>query len=147
MGLFNKTPKILVEIVNGVYPRRKKCVIDGSHVIIEPGKSGRGGAAQKAEFTPNCLVPYYAGIPPFKSIKHKLILKEGATKCVSFAKPEDYLAPTCTKSDVSHYGEATVIKLSGSLKGENRMFVYILLGIIIILNVVGLLVASGNVRF
>lgn len=147
MALNQKKPKILVEIV-GPTPNKRRLPIDGNYVIVEEGKPGRGGAPIKAKFDNTCLVPYYAGIPPFRTIKYKLVLKEGTTECVSFGDKYTSNAPSCDLKTVQRYGEATVIKLSGMIKNPMNMgILYILLFAAIALGVLNLLVASGNIRF
>lgn len=138
--------KILVEIVGGAFPKKKKCEVVGNAVMIEHGRSGRGGAAQTAKFDNSCLVPYMAGLPPFRYVKYKLILREGASQCVSFAENAGTNAPSCSVCDVSNYGKATVIKLAGLMKPENRSLIYALLIISIIVGVAGIAVSAGVIR-
>lgn len=147
MALNTKKPKILVEIV-GATPNKRRLPIDGKKVIVKEGKAGRGNEAVTAEFSNGCLIPYWAGIPPFRSMKHKLILKEGASKCVNFDDPKNTDAPSCTLADVQRFGEATVIKAAGMNKNPLNMgILYILLFAALALGVLNLLVASGNIRF
>lgn len=146
--MFEKKQKILVEIIGGPFPKKKKCLVDENRVILRPAKEGRGGAAITADFDNGCLVPYYTGLWPLRSIKHKLVLKEGASKCVNFIDKDDTNAPTCTKSDVSKFGQATVIKLSGSLKPPfNVNIIYVLLVVGLILTGISILVGTGRLRF
>lgn len=146
MSINQKKPKILVEIV-GATPNKRRLPIEGNKVIVKEGKPGRGGEAITAEFSNSCLIPYYAGIPPFRSMKHKLILKEGASKCVNF-DDKNTDAPTCSLADVQKFGEASVIKAAGMNKNPLNMgMLYILIFAAIALGVLNLLVASGNIRF
>lgn len=119
------------------------CPIIGNQVIISPATIGRSGASQKAEFDNTCLIPYLGGFP--RTVKHKVMLKEGATKCVSFKGSGDQ-APSCSINDVNEFSKASVIRLSGQLRGENKTFIYILLFIIIILSVISILMGSGRIR-
>lgn len=142
-----KHPKILVEIIGGTQPKKRKCRIEGRKVVIKEGAKGRGGAPITAEFDMNCLIPYKAGLPPFRHVKYKLLWKEGTNSCVSFADAKHIEAPTCTKDEVAHFGEATVIKLAGALKPPfSFALVYVLLIILIILVLVAIGVSSGNIR-
>lgn len=139
--------KILVEFVGGAFPKKKKYVIneEGNKIILKPGQKGKGGAEQLASFDQSCLVPYHSGL--FRTIKYKLLLKEGADKCISFAG-KDVECPTCSKNDVGNYGNATVIKLAGALKPPFNMgVIYILLGVIIVVGIIGILVSSGRIHF
>jgi hypothetical protein len=136
--------QILVEFVGGAFPKKKKCVVEGNRVILRQAREGRGGAAITAEFDANCLVPYRSGLT--RGLKYKLLLTEGADKCVSFARGLAEV-PTCTKQDVSNYGNATVIKLAGSLKPPfNINLIYVLLIAGIILTVFSILVGSGRIH-
>lgn len=139
--------KILVEIIGGAFPKKRKCLVLGNTIILRPAKEGRGGAAITAEYDTDCLIPYYGGIWPFRSIRYKLLLKEGAAKCVSF-KTNPVEVPSCSRNDVVKYGNATVIKLAGALKPPfNINFVYVLLIIGLILTGISILVGSGNIQF
>lgn len=136
--------KIRVEIIGGAYPKKINAEVEGNHVIIQPGAKGRGGAPYKAEYDNSCLVPYWSGFSIFKTIKFKLLLKEGASKCVSFAKSAAEIAPTCTQQDIARFSNATVIRNAGMLKPENRTFVYVLLLINIVISILAVAVASGR---
>lgn len=122
------------------------CEIVGNEVVIEAASQGRSGDSYRAKFDNTCLLPYTTGILFFKSVKHKLLLKEGASECVSFGNLENSVAPSCTIQDVKKYATATVIRAAGSLKPENKTLIYVLIIINIILTLFGLLVASGNIK-
>lgn len=142
-----RKPKILVEFVGNVFPRRKKYPVDGNKVIVKPAnpKGGRNAAEQSIEFDTSCLVPYYAGVPPFRVVKHKILAKDGASKAVSFAT-DQATCPSCTKDEVTKYTNASVIGAAGRLKPENRTLIYVLLLVLIIVGVFNLLIASGRVH-
>jgi hypothetical protein len=146
MSTLDKRPKILVEII-GAIPRKLKLPIDDGKIVVKEATAGRRGAAITATFDNTCLVPYWAGIPPFRTIKYKLLLKEGATECISFGNRYTKDAPTCTLSDVQKFGQATVIKLAGALRNPNNMnILYLLVIVAIIIGVINIFVASGNIR-
>lgn len=140
-------PKILVEFVGGVFPKRKKFPVENNKAIIKQRnpKGGRNGAEETIEFDNTCLVPYYAGVPPFRVVKHKILAKIGASKAVSF-RNETGECPSCTKQDIANYSNATVIGAAGRLKPESRTLVYVLLIVLIIVGVFNLLIASGRVN-
>lgn len=148
----HRIPKILVEIIGGPYPQKRKCKLnrEQTKVIISEGAKGRGASAIDAEFDNTCLVPYFSGLPPFRSIKYKLHYVTGAKKCVSYTlnNKKEVETPSCTKEDVQSYAQATVIKQAGSLKPPVNMgLVYVLIIISIIVGVIGIAVSSGNLRF
>ncbi len=142
----SRKEKIRVEIIGGYLPKKRMCDIVGNEVIIKPANQGRGGEEYRAKFDNTCLLPYTTGLLFLKSVKHKLLVKEGATECISFGNLETSLAPSCTIQDVNRYATATVIRAAGSLKPENKTLIYVLIIINIILTLFGLLVASGNIK-
>lgn len=138
---------IRVDIIGGPYPKKRKCRIVGNKIVLKEGTKGRGGEAITASFDNTCYVPYFSGIWPFRHIKHKLHWIEGTTKCVSY-EPTAEDSPSCTIEDVSHYGEATVIKLAGSLKPPfNLGLIYVLLIVSIIIGIIGIAISTGHLRF
>lgn len=143
-----RRPKILVEFVGNVFPRRKKYPVEGNKVIVKPAnpKGGRNAAEQSIEFDNSCLVPYYAGVPPFRVVKHKILAKDGASKAVSFSG-DQATCPSCTKDDVTRYTNASVIGAAGRLKPESRTLIYVLLIIVIVVGIINLLIGTGRVHF
>lgn len=141
-----RKPKILVEIVGASpYPKRRKCPIEGNKIILKEAREGRGGAAITAEFDNSCFIPYRSGLT--RGIKQKLIVKEGATKCVSFGTDSSYRAPSVTIEEVFNYFKASVIMAAGRIKQEKQTIIYLLIGVVIILQIIGLLVSSGRIHF
>lgn len=142
-----KQQKIRVEVVGASpFPQIKKCPIEGNKVVLQKAREGRGGAAITADFDKSCLIPYYAGAPPFRKLKYKVVLKEGATHCVSFKDPENYVAPTLTILDVFTYFKASVHRAAAHFKPESKSITYVLLGVLIIIGILNVLVASGRIR-
>lgn len=144
--MLGRPGKIRVEIIGGAVPIRRNCPIEGTQVIVEQESKLRGGAAYLANYDNDCLVPYVTGPPLFRSVKFKLLLRYGASKCISFGKNAGDIAPSCTPGDIDRLGTATVIKLAGSLKGENRTLIYALILVNIILTVIAVAVASGGIK-
>lgn len=143
-------PKILVEIIgpNGI-KSRKNYEIEGDQVVIRKAKRGRGPAAYKASFNKDCIVPYYKGIWPFRRLKQKLILMEGATECVNFFDVYGTFVPTIDRSTIEKLFQANVIKSAGSTttKVQVPLSLYLFLGFIAVLAFVNILVSTGRVRF
>ncbi len=144
--MYRKREKIRVEIVGGYLPKKRNCTIEGNYVIINPNDRNRDGASYKAFFDNTCLIPYKTGLPPFRSIRHKLMLKEGSAQCVSFSSKQEDKAPSCTIQDVENYATATVIKKAGSFKEESKTLIYVLIIINIIVSLAGL-IFGGRIRF
>lgn len=143
-------PKILVEIIgpNGI-KSRKKYEIEGNTVVISKAKRGRGPPAYKPKFTKDCIVPYRKGIWPFKMLKHKLILMEGANECITFFDAYGVFVPTFDRSTSENLFQANVIKSAGTTatKVQVPLTLYLFLGIILALTLMNFLTVTGRVRF
>jgi hypothetical protein len=151
MKLFGK-PKILVEIIgeNGI-KQRKKFPIEGNKVVIRPPRRGPGGAGYYVEFDRDCLLPYEVGFGPFKRLKHKLMLIEGADHCISFrVKDGEALVdmPVWDRWSEERLFKANVIKAAGSTIQQVKIpaIIYILLFLTFAMQFITLLVASGRIR-
>jgi len=148
--LFGK-PKIKVDVINEAGLKTKKYPIEGNTIVIRAAKRGRGGAAYKAKYDKNCLLPYHTGFGPFKHLKQKLVLIEGADECVSFHFMEDGVQvdkPTWSRNALEKASEATVIKAAGASFQKLRIptLLYIALFLVVGLEFLNLLVLSGRVR-
>lgn len=137
--------KIRVVIVGGYLPKKKMCEYIGNQIILEK-ETRKNGAEKKITFDNSCLVPYLSGFPPFRSVKHQVFLKEGATECVSWAEPETADTPSAKLRDVKNFMRANIIFRAGNPQTEKKTIIYLMLGIIIILNIIGILAATGNIR-
>lgn len=77
----SKNQKILVEIYDKTgLKQRKKCKIIGNQVEIRPKKTRDPG--WYADFGELSIVYFMSGFP-FKKLNRKLMVKEGATRCIS----------------------------------------------------------------
>lgn len=143
-------PKILVEIIgpNGI-KSRKKYPIEGDTVVIRQAKRGRGPPAYKASFNKDCIVPYWKGIWPFKRLKQKLILMEGAHECISFYDVYGVFVPSYDIEESEKLFQANVIKSAGSTttKVQVPLSLYLFLGVIAVMTFVNILISTGRVRF
>jgi len=144
-------PKIKVDVINESGLKTKKYPVEGNHIIIREGKRGRGGAGYTPSFDRDCLVPYYVGFWPFKHLKQKLMLIEGADKCVSFNFTEEKAevdTPTWSREALEKASEATVIKAAGATFQKLKIpaLLYIALFMVVGLEFLILLVLSGRVR-
>lgn len=74
-------PRMLTEIYRPVGMIKKKLrVIGNNEILVKKGSKTRGAADYKASFDKDCIVPYRSGI--FHLVKQKLMLIEGAGKCI-----------------------------------------------------------------
>lgn len=142
-SLFSRSQRIRTEIVGGAFPQRKNLIVKGNHIVVQ--KATNKTAEITATFDNTCLVPYNFGLPPFRVVKYYLILKDGASRCVSFAGDKDIIAPSCTKEEIRQYAQATAIKGAGNTKPENKTLIYLLIFVNIALTALTLLLATGKV--
>jgi len=150
LGISSK-PKIKVDIINEAGLKTKKYPIEGNQIVIKAAKRGRGGAAYKAKFDKNCLLPYYVGFWPFKRLKQKLMLIEGADKCLSFHFTEEGTqvdTPTWGRIALEEASEASVIKAAGAStqKITVPIIFYILIFMTFAIGFINFLIATGRVR-
>jgi hypothetical protein len=140
--------KILVEVLdNSGIKQKKKCVVEGTKVIVRK-KSGKGKnykPAYKAGFDESCLL-YYRGMWPFRFLKRKLQLIDGHNHCIKF----DYKKKTVdfSRFDATQFFKGEVLDKSGNvkMKVEVPFVLYMILGIILVMNIVSILVFTGRLR-
>jgi len=148
--MFGK-PKILVEIIGeeGI-KSKKKYPIEGSTIVIQPRKTRNPG--YYAKFDRNCLLSYFVGFGPFKRLKQKLLLIEGADKCVNFnftETPGEVDMPFWDRETEKKLFEASVIKAAGASVQRIKIpiFLYILVFMGFAIGFLNFLVATGRIRF
>jgi len=149
-GISSK-PKIKVDVINESGLKTRKYPIEGNTIIIRAAKRGRGGAAYKVNYDKNCLLPYYVGFWPFKRLKQKLMLIEGADECVSFHFTEDGAqvdTPTWSRKSLEDASEASVIKAAGATFQKLKIptLLYLALFMSIGMQFLTLMVLTGRVR-
>ena len=145
------TDKIKVEVINESGLKTKKYPIEANHIVIKAAKRGRGGAAYMASFDKYCLLPYTVGFWPFKRLKQKLLLIEGANECVSFKFTDgeaEVKKPSWTREALGRASEATVIKAAGATFQKLKMptLLYVALFLVAGLQFFTLLVLTGKVK-
>ena len=141
--------KELVEIIgeNGI-KKRKKYPVKENKVSIEPPKvRGRGHSGWMPEFSKGCFLYFRAGI--FGKLKRKLMVMEGASKCIEFKGKDDVVIPVYDRGASKRFFEAEVIKSAGAStqKVTVPIFVYLLLFMALMLGIVNILVSSGRIMF
>jgi hypothetical protein len=126
----------------------KKCEIEDNSVIIEKGSRGRGKASYKANYDSSCVLDYWVGIRPFKRLKQKLMLMDGADSCISFKK-DDVNLPVFDRSTSNRHIVANVIKNAGATtqKLNVPLSLYLIVGAVAVIGIINLLLSSGRVRF
>lgn len=149
--MFGK-PKIKVDVINEAGLTTRKYPIEGNNIVIRAAKRGRGGAAYTASFDKHCLLPYYVGFWPFKQLKQKLMLIEGADECVSFDFTDKTdtktKMPTWTREALEKASEASVIKAAGATFQKMKIptLLYVALFMCVGMQFLILLVLTGRVK-
>lgn len=150
---------MLVEIIqqNGV-SIFKKLKMKGNKVLItEPklpkmGKPTRKSIGESAEFTTNSVIREKRGF--FNILLNrkvdKVVMMEGADKCITYfnGNVNEADIPTVDKATIQRYADEAGIQIAGqaATKLELPMGFYFSIIIVMVLNVLVLLVASGRLK-
>ena len=145
--MFKSRKKETVEIIyeNTRKHIKKYKVVNGNTIELEPAKKGRGNLGKYAHFSPTKSYYYYS--TKLGSLKRKLFLFDGASKCIEFNNKElDLNAPS--EPEVSNLFDAKVYEKSGQVgsKVEVPIILYLMLGAVLIINVFMLMQFMGLVR-
>lgn len=142
--MFARPEKIRVEVLSQKGMKARKCVVESDRIIIKKGKGVKGDPSITAKFEKDCIIPYRAGMWPFKTWKQKLVWIEGHDRCVMFYGKKTDLGV----NDIKGFFEAGAIKNAGSTlqKLQIPMALYLIIGAVLVLQVVQLLMARGNLR-
>jgi len=151
MRLRDPRPKILVEIYSpdGYLIKKGKFPIVGNGTAVEirpPGK-GPGQPAYRPKFDKDCKLTYMGGIWPFKSLKQKLMLIDGANHCIRFRKKGVDPAVWDREAEEELF-KASVIKAAGATvqKMQIPATLYVFLFILFILSLIQILIMTGRLR-
>ena len=141
----------LVEIIgeNGI-KICKKYPIKENKVLIEPPKvRGRGHSGWTPEFSKDAFLYYVGGNFLFKKLKRKLMVKDGASKCIEFYGKDAEKIPFYDRETAKKLFEAEVIKHAGATtqKIGIPLFVYLLLFLLLMIGIVNILFTSGRIHF
>lgn len=105
--MFNRNPKIRTEIITMTGRILKKKLPYRQHkVIVKEARKGRGGAGYQPSFNKLCILEEDKGFWPFKKTDKKLVLIDGAEKCIEF-----HLDPKKTTIDIPRYDRESAEKL------------------------------------
>jgi len=135
--------KILVEMYGASQlMRKKKCPVIGTlrnRVLIRKGKGVRGDPDVTAEFNDDCVVFYRNKLG---LLKRKLVWKQGHKRCVSFWGKHVALS----MPDPEGFFNSGVIRNAGSTVTTIKapVFLYLAIGMVIVMQIVGFLVQSGR---
>jgi len=147
--MFERKPKILVEIYtpNGFLLSKKKYPFCEDYVEIRQPRRGAGGTPYRPKYGKDCIISYVSGLPGFRQVKQKLMLIQGAERCMSFSK--DGLEPALwNRQTEEEFFKASVIKAAGTTTQKIQVptLFYVVILINIALTFVVLLVSSGRVK-
>lgn len=140
--MLRRAEKLLTEIIGPKGIKKKKCKIDGKKLII---KSGIGRSqAWKPTFNRNCILKHKG----FLRTTEKVMVFEDAPKCIEFVEKKTK-QPTFDKKTSEKLFEAEVLRKAGMVttKMQVPIFVYLLLGALLILGVMQFLFSTGKIRF
>jgi len=139
---------MLAEVITEYGSYKKKYPIVDNSLEIRPPRTGPGGTAYRVEFDRNCIIPFETGIWPFKSKKEKVMFAMGASKCINFGKGAIQVA-MWDKTSEEELFKANVIKAAGATttKTQIPMLLYLLIATVIMLQVIGILMSTGRLRF
>lgn len=136
-----------VHIISGnTVIKKKRCPTKEGKIIIEKPHKGRGNIGWVVSYTEKDF-KYWRNI--LGILQRRLEIKDGAQSFIPFGKePKAIDVPSCTRSDVEHYGNAKVIEKSGITKPEMSapIILYLLVGGVLVLELINFLMAQGMVR-
>lgn len=135
-----------VEIIAGnTRIKKKKCVVEGTKVVIEKPRRGKGNIGWTPQFKATDFL-YYKKLG---FLRRKLVIKQDAKNFIPFgAEPKDLEVPTCTRKDIEEYGNAQVINKAGKIAQTLQVpiFLYLIIGGILILEIIQFLTTQGMMR-
>lgn len=144
-------PRILTEIYSPQGMRRRKLRVEGNQVIVRRASKGRGSPDYRASFDESSIVLFRKGVWPFRFLRQKLMLIDGADHCISFhyeIEKGTLTMPVYDRAAMERLAEATVVKNAGNVSAKMQIpgsfFMVSMLGLV--LNVVTLLVISGRLK-
>lgn len=138
--------KILVEILGDLgIKSRKKYPIENNMVVLR--KKEKRLPAYKAKFGKDSIIFYNVGFWIFKRLKQKLMIIEGASECVSFNNKKVNV-PVWDRKTSQDLFKANVIKSAGQTTQKVTIpaMLYIVLAGVIFMQILTVLISSGNVR-
>jgi len=131
--------------------RRRKLRVEGNQVIVRRASKGRGSPDYRASFDESSIVLFRKGVWPFRFLRQKLMLIDGADHCISFhyeIEKGTLTMPVYDRAAMERLAEATVVKNAGNVSAKMQIpgsfFMVSMLGLV--LNVVTLLVISGRLK-
>lgn len=143
------TPRLNVEIIYKTGDSRiKKCQIAGNRVIIEQKRRGRGGKGWSPTFDKACIIERKTRKLIFKRVEKRLMVMEGAEKCVNFAPTQKAVnIPTFDRKECQEFFDVSVLRQSGDVKIKHELpFVFWLLAVLGLINLVLMIRAMGFIR-
>jgi hypothetical protein len=140
-------PSILTEIIGENGLSKHKFKVEGNKIVVKSSKKGRGHTEYAPTFTKDCLLPYRKGIGPIKWLSQKLMLMDGADKCIEF-HDKSVEIPRYDRSTVRKLFDAEVLQKAGTVNVKLVVptILYLLLGAIMMLIVVSIMIQTGRLK-
>ena len=141
-------PKIPVEIVGKAFTKLKNCEIRGKLVVLK--KETKEHPEYAAEFDESCILTREFGRIR-KTYQRRLMIIEGAKKCISFASKRgvlDNAPPGLDFAAIQSHFDAEVAKKQGQVhtKLDVPTSLYIFLVVIMILQFISMIMNSGRIQ-
>jgi hypothetical protein len=139
--------KMKTDILTSTGLKTKKLKVEGNFIVVKKEKKGKN-SEYKAEFDKECLIPYRNRL---RLLKQKLMLIDGADKCISFKIGQDKAdidMPVWDRQTETKLFQASVVKASGQVSGKMEIppMLYIVMMVGVIFSVLTLLAVSGRLN-
>lgn len=137
--------KIKTDILTSTGLKTRKLKVEGNFIIVRKEKKGKT-SGYRAEFDKECLLPYRTIL---RILKQKLMLVDGAERCISFKIGKDKAdidMPVWDRQAEEKLFQANAIKASGQVTGKMDIppMLYIVMMVGVIFSVLTLLAVSGR---
>lgn len=146
-------PKIRVEIIgeNNIVLHRRRFKYEGNKIIIEKPSKGRGKIGYEPSFSKDSILTYEVGVSPFKFLRRKVVLVNGADKCVEWfnTPPNVIFEPNIPdQTTLKRIFSANVLEKAGTLASKVQVptIMYVFLFMSFAISFLTFLVVTGRVR-
>ena len=139
--------KIKTDIITSLGLKTKKLKVEGNYIIVRKERKGKI-SGYRAEFDKECLLPYRTQL---HILKNKLMLVDGADRCISFKIGKDKAdvdIPVWDRQSEEKLFQANTIKASGQVSGKMDIppMLYIVMMVGVLFSVLTLLAVSGRLK-
>jgi hypothetical protein len=137
--------RIKTDIITSLGLKTKKLRVDGNYIIVRKERKGKI-SGYKAEFDKECLLPYRTSL---HILKNKLMLIDGADRCISFKIGKDKAdvdLPVWDRQSEEKLFQAKMVQASGQVSGKMEIpsMLYVMMMVGVLFSVLTLLAVSGR---